>query len=75
MQIPPESYVEGLVLEAFVSDSDYPIEDSDFVVTWTTDPKPASELQLKVLGKFGLIPIEVVVIAESREVIAVNDTD
>ena len=62
-----------LLLEVPVSDPDNPVENSDLVVAWTTKPKSASELQLRVLGKFGLIPIEVAVIAESCEVIAMKD--
>ena len=64
-----------LILEAPVSDPDNAVENPDLVVPWTANPKPASELQLKVLGRFGLIPIEVVVISESREVIAMKYTD
>jgi hypothetical protein len=64
-----------LILEAPVSDPDNPVENPDLVVTWTTNPKPASEFQLKVLGKFGLIPIEVVIVTKSCEVIAMNDTN
>ena len=63
-----------LIIEALVSDPDNPVENPDLVVTRTTDPKPASELQLKVLGEFSLVPIEVGITAERCEVIAMNGT-
>ena len=49
----------GLVLKSALGDAHDPVKDSDFVVTSTADPKAPARCQLKMLGQFGFVPINV----------------
>ena len=63
-----------LIRNAIFCKSHNSVEDLHFVVSVDTLPNASSNLEFKVLRKFCLEPIKVIVIAESRQVITMDNS-
>ena len=62
-----------LIFESKICDSHDPVEDSYLVVTSATDSKSPAKFQLEVLGQFSFVPVNIGVIAQASEVVAMDD--
>ena len=62
-----------LIFESTICDSHDPVKDSYFVVTSAADPKSPAEFQLKMLCQFGFVLVDIDVIAQASEIIAMDD--
>ena len=62
-----------LIFESAICDSHDPVTDSYFVVTSAADPKSPAEFQLKLLCQFGFVPVNIDVVAQASEIVAMDD--